>query len=177
MACSKDEATWTCQNSLSSYVSTGSLPPSDQVARLVAEAHERFGNVELGKNSQVYPALARVPHDLFGICVVGTDGTRPSRPATPSTNSHHERVQAVHLRAGLRRDRRDGRARAARRERDRPCLQFRSPASSAARTGGPTRWSMPARSPPPAWCRAQTDEEKWRFIHDGLSRFAGRDCR
>ena len=64
---------------LSSYVSTGSLPPSDQVARLIAEAHERFAKVELGKNSQVYPALARVPGDLFGICVVDMDGRRVDR--------------------------------------------------------------------------------------------------
>ena len=28
-----------------------------------------------GQNSQVYPALARVPSDLFGISVVGTDGS------------------------------------------------------------------------------------------------------
>jgi glutaminase len=27
-----------------------------------------------GENSQVYPALARVPATLFGICVVGTNG-------------------------------------------------------------------------------------------------------
>lgn len=58
----------------SSYVSTGTLPPSDHVVRLVTDAHERFGSVSLGKNSQVYPALARVPSSLFGICVVGVDG-------------------------------------------------------------------------------------------------------
>lgn len=58
----------------SSYVSTGSLPPSDHVARLVTQAHERFGSVTLGQNSQVYPALARVPNNLFGICVVSVDG-------------------------------------------------------------------------------------------------------
>ena len=27
-----------------------------------------------GRNSQVYPALAQVPSNLFGICVVGTTG-------------------------------------------------------------------------------------------------------
>lgn len=43
------------------YASTGTLPPSEQVANLVAEAHKRFqSNVE-GRNSDVYPALARVP--------------------------------------------------------------------------------------------------------------------
>jgi glutaminase len=55
-------------------VSTGRLPPVESVRALVAEAHERFrGNTD-GENSTVYPALARVRRDLFGICVVGTTG-------------------------------------------------------------------------------------------------------
>jgi glutaminase len=41
---------------------------------LVAEAYERFKSNTEGENSQVYPALARVPSELFGICVVGTSG-------------------------------------------------------------------------------------------------------
>src|SRR5262249_17430214 len=57
-----------------SYVSTGQLPPADRVKGLVAEAHKRFQSNDDGQNSQVYPALARVPGHLFGICVVGTEG-------------------------------------------------------------------------------------------------------
>src|SRR5262245_31419824 len=57
-----------------SYVSTGHLPPDDRVAALVAEAHRRFRGDRDGENSQVYPALAAVPRDLFGVCVVGTNG-------------------------------------------------------------------------------------------------------
>jgi glutaminase len=56
------------------YASTGHLPASDRVAALVAEAHERFRHNSEGANSRVYPALARVPSELFGICAVGTDG-------------------------------------------------------------------------------------------------------
>lgn len=56
------------------YVSTGHLPPGEEVVRLVNEAHTRYKSDTNGKNSQVYPALARVPSDLFGICVVGTNG-------------------------------------------------------------------------------------------------------
>ena len=56
------------------YVSTGHLPDQVVVSNLVAEAHERFKAHDEGENSQVYPALARVPSDLFGICVVGTNG-------------------------------------------------------------------------------------------------------
>jgi glutaminase len=56
------------------YVSTGHLPPGDRVPRLVAEAHARFGASDEGEVSQVYPALARAPRGLFGVCVVATDG-------------------------------------------------------------------------------------------------------
>jgi len=49
------------------YVSTGRLP-------LVDEAYERYRSNTDGGNSQAYPALAEVPKDLFGICVVGTEG-------------------------------------------------------------------------------------------------------
>jgi glutaminase len=56
------------------YVSTGRLPPPEQVRDLVAEAYERFKSNTDGQNSQVYPALARVPSHLFGICEIGTNG-------------------------------------------------------------------------------------------------------
>ena len=59
----------------SSYVSTGHLPSPDRVAALVAEAHARYKTNSEGENSQVYPALARVPSALFGICVVSTGGS------------------------------------------------------------------------------------------------------
>ena len=56
------------------YVSTGHLPPAEEVVRLVNEAHERYESNADGRNSQVYPALAEVPRELFGVCVVGTNG-------------------------------------------------------------------------------------------------------
>jgi len=56
------------------YVSTGHLPPAELASALVAEAYDRFKSNSEGFNSTVYPALARVPKDLFGICVVGTTG-------------------------------------------------------------------------------------------------------
>ena len=57
------------------FVSTGRLPPAAEVQRLVQNAHDRFKSNEDGQNSQVYPALARVPSELFGVCIVGTSGT------------------------------------------------------------------------------------------------------
>jgi glutaminase len=56
------------------YVSTGRLPPAEEIVRLVDEVHARYKSNTDGKNSQVYPALAEVPSELFGICVVGTNG-------------------------------------------------------------------------------------------------------
>ena len=56
------------------YVSTGSLPTSEHVQALVAEAHGRYRSHAEGEVSRVYPALAEVPPDLFGICVVGAAG-------------------------------------------------------------------------------------------------------
>ncbi len=57
------------------YVSTGHLPEPNRVQRLITEAHELFRDNSDGENAQIYPALADVPSDLFGLCVVDTDGT------------------------------------------------------------------------------------------------------
>jgi glutaminase len=56
------------------YISTGHLPTPEVIQALVGEAHARFRSNTDGQNSQVYPALARVPEQLFGVCVVGTSG-------------------------------------------------------------------------------------------------------
>ena len=58
----------------SAFVSTGRLPTEDQVARWVGQAHALFKANAEGETSQVYPALARVRSDLFGVCVVDTNG-------------------------------------------------------------------------------------------------------
>src|SRR5215475_13940654 len=58
----------------SAFVSTGRLPTDGEVARWVGEAHAIFKANTEGQNSQVYPALAGVPSDLFGVCVVDTNG-------------------------------------------------------------------------------------------------------
>jgi glutaminase len=56
------------------FVSTGHLPAEEEVAIWVAEAYATFRTNTEGRNSEVYPALARVPSDLFGVCIVGTNG-------------------------------------------------------------------------------------------------------
>lgn len=70
-----DTATSPSFLSAAPYISTGHLPEADMVQKLVSDAHARFKSNTDGENSQVYPALARVPSDLFGICIVGTNGS------------------------------------------------------------------------------------------------------
>jgi glutaminase len=57
------------------YVSTGHLPSPALVKALVDEAYARFKSNTEGSNSDVYPALERVPKELFGVCVVGSSGS------------------------------------------------------------------------------------------------------
>ena len=56
------------------YISTGHLPAAGMVQSLAQDTHRRSKSNSDGKNSQAYPALARVPSELFGVCVVGTSG-------------------------------------------------------------------------------------------------------
>jgi len=156
------------------YISTGKLPPVDRVAQLVKDAHERFTNVELGNNSQVYPALANVSDKLFGICVVGNDGNlfsvgdaeheftimSVSKPfifalicdAIGATGAR-ERLgvnatgYAFNSLAGIERNS-DGRTN--------PMVNSGAIATTSLVPGN-------------------THDDKWRFIQEGLSRFAGRD--
>lgn len=57
------------------YISTGELPRPPAVAHLVDDAHRMFRDVDDGTVSDVYPALARVDPDSFGLCVASSDGT------------------------------------------------------------------------------------------------------
>ena len=156
-----------------SYVSTGHLPREDRVRSLVAEAHERFRSDTEGENSQVYPALARVPSGLFGVCVVGTSGN-----VYPAGDAGHEftimsvskpfvfalvcqavGVEAVRQKVGVNAT---GRA-------------FNSLEAIERGPGGRTNpmvnsGAIATTSLVPGDCF----EEKWKFIHAGLSKFAGR---
>lgn len=62
-----DESEW-------DFISTGSLPPGEQVRAWVQRAHELYKQDDDGEVSQGYAPLGRMPRELFGICVVGTDG-------------------------------------------------------------------------------------------------------
>ncbi len=57
-----------------SPVSTGTLPAPEQVQAIVDAAHAAFAGERAGAVADYIPALARVSPDLFGISVVGVSG-------------------------------------------------------------------------------------------------------
>ncbi len=158
----------------STFVSTGHLPAEDQVARWVDEAHRLFRSNTEGRNSQVYPALARVPGDLFGVCIVGTDGKvhaagDADRLFSIMSVSKPFVFALVCQRIG------------ARRARDllgvnATGLPFNS-AEAVERAGDGRTNPMvnPGAIATTSLVPGATAQAKWAFIGEGLSRFAGRD--
>jgi len=156
------------------YVSTGHLPPHDQVAALVAEAHARFQSNTEGQNSQVYPALARMPSHLFGVSLVGTDGQvysagdadQPftimsvSKPFVFALVCELLGPTALREKVGV----------------NATGLPFNSLASIERGEDGRTNPMVNAGAiATTSLVPGDSLAEKWKFIHDGLSRFAGRE--
>ncbi len=155
------------------YVSTGHLPAAESINELVSEAHRRFKSDETGNNSQVYPALARVPKDLFGICVVGTSGKiyevgdsdyeftimSVSKPFIFALVCELLGPEEVREKIGV----------------NATGLAFNSLAAVEQGNGGRTNPMVNSGAiATTSLVPGATREAKWKFIHDGLSRFAGR---
>lgn len=156
-----------------SYISTGHLPSAELVAELVREAYQRFKNNTDGNNSEVYPALARVSRDLFGICVASSSSNTYSAGDADYQFSimsvskpflfalvcdvigPNEARQKVGVNS-------TGRA-------------FNSLTAIEQSGDGRTNPMVnPGAIATTSLVPGPTLEEKWRFIHDGLSAFAGR---
>ena len=155
------------------YVSTGHLPVPELVQGLVAEAHERFKSSTEGENSTVYPALARVPSDLFGICVAGTSGNlyeagddrhefsimSVSKPFVFALVCQTMGAQPARERLGV----------------NATGLAFNSLAAVERGDDGRTNPMVNSGAiATTSLVPGSTHEARWRFIHEGLSRFAGR---
>jgi glutaminase len=155
------------------YVSTGRLPPPEQVKALVAEAYQRYQSNAEGQNAQVYPALARVPRDLFGICVVGTSGNvcavgdaeheftmmSVSKPFVFALVCEALGPEPVRDKIGA----------------NATGLAFNSLAAIELGDDGRTNPMVNAGAiATTSLVPGATSEARWQFIHDGLSRFAGR---
>jgi glutaminase len=155
------------------YISTGHLPSPEQIKALVAEAHTRFKSNTDGKNSQVYPALADVPSDLFGICVVGTSGNVYAVGDT----DHEFSIMSVSkpflfalicevIGAEQAREKLGANATG---------YAFNSVAGIERSPNGRTNPMVNAGAiATTSLVPGVSTEAKWKFIHDGLSRFAGR---
>jgi glutaminase len=155
------------------YVSTGHLPSPERVRALVAEAHERFTSNTEGENSTVYPALARVPGSLFGICAVGTNGNvyavgdadyeftimSVSKPFVFALVCEAMSVEEARQKIGV----------------NATGLAFNSLEGIERNPDGRTNPMVNSGAiATTSLVPGATLEARWTFIHAGLSRFAGR---
>jgi glutaminase len=155
------------------YVSTGCLPPPERIRRLVAEAHARFRSNAEGKNADVYPALEAVPSDLFGVCVAGTRGN-----VYPIGDAAYEfLIMSVSKPFVFALVCQVVGAEEARRKLGVNSTGFPFNSVAAIERSGDGRTNPMVNSGAIATTSlvpGVTKEERWRFIHEGLSRFAGR---
>jgi len=156
------------------YVSTGKLPSSDLIQQLIHDAHERYKPNTDGTNSRVYPALERVSSDLFGICLVGASG----RVHSVGDTEHEFTIMSVSKpfifalvcqTVGSKKARE---------------LLGANSTGMAFNSAGAIERSPDGRTNPMVNSGAimttslvpgATVDEKWKFIHTGLSKFAGRE--
>lgn len=155
------------------FVSTGNLPDPGEVQSLIDQAHQNFsGNTE-GQNSQVYPALARVPSGLFGICIVGASGNvysagdfdyefsimSVSKPFVFALICGVIGVEEARTKIGV----------------NATGYAFNSLAGIERNPKGLTNPMVNSGAiATTSLVPGKNHDQKWKFLHDGLSRFAGR---
>jgi glutaminase len=156
-----------------SFVSTGRLPSPEVVRALVTQAHERFRSNREGHNSDVYPALADVAPDLFGLCVVGVNGA-----AYASGDAHYPfSIMSVSKPFVFALVCEAMGAEAARRRLGVNATGLKFNALEAIERSGDGRTNPmvnPGAIAATSLAPGSTVDEQWRFLHEGLSRFAGR---
>jgi len=155
------------------FVSTGDLPTAEEVRRLVDLAYECFGHDSRGQVSEVYPALAEVPVERFGICVAGVSGNvysagdcahefsimSVSKPFVFALICEQIGVEEAREKIGV----------------NATGYPFNSLTGIERNPKGLTNPMVNAGAiAATSLVPGDSAEEKWRFIHDGLSHFAGR---
>jgi glutaminase len=156
------------------YVSTGRLPPEQDVAALVDEAHRRYRDVGAGSVSDVYPALGRVAPGLYGICVASVDGRvhaagdadvaftimSVAKPFTFALVCDVLGADEIQRRVGV----------------NATGLPFNSLEALGHDEDGRTNPMVnPGAIATASFAPGSSAAEKWRYVRDGLSRFAGRE--
>jgi glutaminase len=155
-------------------VDTGHLPSAERVAQSVREAYDRYRTLDDGVVADYIPALGRLSRNLFGICVVGVNGAEHAVGDT----GHEFSIQSISkpfvfalvcqaIGAEPAREKIGVNATG---------LPFNSVMAvelNADRTMNPmvNAGAIATTSLAPG----ATADAKWRFIQEGLSRFAGRD--
>jgi glutaminase len=154
------------------YVSTGQLPPPDDVARLVKLAHMIFGANNDGQTSSVYPVLEAADPHLFGICLASVTGwlveegdtVHPfaimsvSKPFVFALIAQKLGVNDVRARLGA----------------NATGLPFNSVEAIERSADGRTNPMVNPGAISAVSLAPGRGEDRWQFIVQGLSRFAGR---
>jgi len=158
------------------YVSTGHLPSPRQVQAAVDEAYRLYRAEASGTTSQTYPALARVPGHLFGICVVGVGGSL----YRAGDSGHEFTIMSVAKpfvfalvceTLGAEQARQKLGVNATGRAFD--SLSFVERSADGRSNPMVNAGAIAATSP----LKGESCNDKWEYLADGLSRFAGRDLR
>lgn len=155
-------------------VSTGHLPAKDFISGSLREAYERYRALDDGVVADYIPALARVSRDLFGAAIVGVDGVvqkigdadhefsiqSVSKPFVFALVCEAIGAEPARARIGV----------------NATGLAFNSVMAielNGDRTMNPmvNAGAIATTSLAPG----ANAEEKWRFVQEGLSRFAGRN--
>jgi glutaminase len=154
-------------------VSTGRLPTADEVEALLRDAYARYAAHQAGAVSQVYPALAAVDPDLFGVSIASARGRvfamgdtdHPftimsiSKPFVFALVCQAIGARAAHQKLG-------GNATG---------LPFNALEAVERSADGRTNPMVnPGAIAATSLVPGATADEKWDFIVSGLSKFAGR---
>lgn len=161
------------KDTIDSYISTGSLPESATVTRLLEKAHSLYADNKEGQVSSVYPALERVEPELFGSCLVAADGgiymtgdaetefsiMSISKPFIFALVCQHLGAAAAKEKLGVNST---GKA-------------FNSLSALENNFGGRTNPMVnPGAIATTSFIPGASKEERWEYIYSGLCRFAGK---
>lgn len=154
------------------YVSSGHLPATSRVPRILQEALEAAREITDGEVSEVYPALARVDRDLLGLCLVSVEGDdhevgdarhhftmmSVAKPFTFALVAEHRGVDEITELTGS----------------DATGLPFDSlEAIERGRRGRTNPMVNPGAIAATSLAPGEELEDRWRFLLDGFSAFAG----
>ncbi len=157
-----------------SQVSTGRLPMPDEIKELLAAAHRSYRDVADGAVADYIPALAAASPDLFGIAVAGVGGRvfgvgDASHPFTIQSVAKPFVFALVCEALGHREVR-------SRLGVNATGLPFDSVMAVELAADGLTNPMVNSGAiATTSLVPGRTSELKWRFLREGLSRFAGRD--